>query len=88
MTTSDWIAVVGITTTLLTAIVGGVFMLVFRLFAVLKEIGVRLTNIEVRLTRVEITLAQLQVKVDVLWQHHMSKFNSPNRSEMTIERSE
>jgi hypothetical protein len=88
MTTSDWIAIVGITTTLLTAIIGGFFMLMSKIGTTFKEIGARLTSIESRLTSLEITIAQIQVKVDVLWQHHMAKFRSPGRGEMRIDKSD
>jgi hypothetical protein len=87
MTTSDWIAIVGITTTVLTAIIGGFFMLMSKIGTTFKEINIRLSSIEVRLTNIEINLAKIQVKVDILWEHHVKSLSSP-RGEMKIDRSD
>lgn len=72
MNTSDWIAILGLFATT----IGSVIVLAFYMGSLYKEVKGIAKAVEV-LPWVTYTLAQLVVKVDVLWQEHMSKSNSP-----------
>jgi len=87
MHTSEWIAVAGIALSLLITIIGSTAMLSYRIGTVIqrldsmdKRVGrldVIVEKIQETLTQIQFTIGQMRVKLEVLWQHHLSRSNSP-----------
>src|ERR1044071_2782764 len=80
MSTSDWIAISGITTGLFITIVGSLWHLSFKIGGLTEKVTSMDRSLE-KLTDttsdMRVELGEMQVKLDVLWRPHVSRSNSP-----------
>jgi hypothetical protein len=80
MTTSDWIAIAGIAIGLFATTIGSSLLLAFKMGALYQGLHQEVKSMAKTLERIpliELTIARIMGRLDVLWEVHMARSNSP-----------
>jgi len=76
MNASDWITIIGIAMGLFVTTIGSSLLLAFKMGAIHQEVKT-ITKVLEKIPWIEYTIGQMQGKLDVLWDHYLTRSNSP-----------
>lgn len=76
MATSDWITIIGLVVGLFITTMGSTLLLVFKMGIIHNKIDTMQETLK-EIPMIKLTIAQMLVKLEVLWQAHLSISNSP-----------
>jgi hypothetical protein len=87
MSASNWISIVGFSLTIFVPMLGGMLIIAFRMGQIqhqLQALAMQVQSLMIvveslvrKVQKIEVDIVELRVKVEVLWQKHLSQSNSP-----------